>query len=116
METITQYIRPELLILAPVLYLLGALLKKAAFLPGKWIPLLLGGAGVVLCVIYGFATTAVHSLQDGALLLFTAMTQGLLVSGVSVYCNQLFKQLRSKNDGDDPSDGPSDNEPQDPKS
>ena len=56
MEEIMSYVKPELLILVPVLYFIGAALKRSA-VPDKWIPLTLGGAGVVLAVLYVLATS-----------------------------------------------------------
>lgn len=100
MAYFTEYIRAELLILVPVLYFLGVVLKKASFLEDRWIPLLLGGIGITLCVIYGIATAEFHTIRDGAMMLFTAVTQGVMVSGTSVFCNQIYKQAR-KNESDD---------------
>lgn len=45
METMKELIRPELLVLIPVLYFTGMGLKKSASVLDKHIPLLLGGAG-----------------------------------------------------------------------
>ena len=42
-----EYIRSELLLLIPVLNIVGAVLKKSR-LPDRWIPLLLGGLGILL--------------------------------------------------------------------
>ena len=42
-----EYIDAKLLILIPVLYLIGYLVKKSN-IADKWIPLILGAAGVVL--------------------------------------------------------------------
>lgn len=100
MEYFTQYVRPELLILIPVLYFFGVILRKASFMAERWIPLLLGIIGVALCAIYGFATTEVHNLKDGAMLLFMALTQGVMVSGASVFCHQIYKKFRKKESGD----------------
>ena len=48
-----EYIRSELLLLIPVLNIVGAVLKKSR-LPDRWIPLLLGGLGILLsaCLLY----------------------------------------------------------------
>ena len=85
---IMEYIRPELLLIVPVLWVLGKLLKEASFVKDKYIPLLLGGVGIVLSVCYiagsGAAVTAAG--------IFTAVTQGILCAGVAVYGHQLVKQ------------------------
>ncbi len=88
-----QYIKPELLILIPVLYLIGIGIKKCN-IPDKFIPLILGGVGVLLSGLYVFATTETNGTQEVATALFTAFTQGVLVAGASVYANQVVKQVR----------------------
>lgn len=105
MDMIQHDIHAELLVLVPVLYLLGVFLKKASFLADRWIPLTLAGVGIGLCVLYGLAASPVGSLQDVLLLLFTGFTQGILVSSTSVFCNQVYKQMKkedasSKEDSD----------------
>lgn len=87
-----DYIKPELLVVAVVCYLLGAALKATTLVKDKYIPLLLGGAGIVLCCIWVAATSELLTPQDWAMALFTAVVQGILVAGASTYVNQLLKQ------------------------
>lgn len=96
MEQLVSYIRPELVLLIPVLYFVGMGLKKTALVQDRWIPLFVCGVGVALSALYTFATGELTSLRQGALLLFTAVTQGVLVSGASVLCHQLYKQATKK--------------------
>lgn len=86
-----NYIKTELLILIPVLYFIGIGLKKSQ-LPDKWIPLALGVISIALAAIWVVATSSIISLQDGACALFTAVTQGILAAGGSVYANQVYVQ------------------------
>ena len=86
-----EYIKTELLILVPVLYLVGVGLKKSK-LPNKWIPLTLGTSAVVLSMIWVIATSDISGIREIASALFTAVTQGVLVAGASVYANQLYVQ------------------------
>ena len=88
---IQDYIKPELLVLIPVLYLMGMGIKKSA-VADKLIPTLLGLAGVVLAALYVLATSELGTAQDIALAMFTAITQGVLVAGASVYVNQIIVQ------------------------
>ena len=45
-----EYLKPELSVLIPVLYLVGAALKKTSV--GDWrIPFLLGGGGILLAAL-----------------------------------------------------------------
>lgn len=94
MEEFMQYIKPELLAVAVVLYLVGMGLKKAAVVKDKYIPIVLGVAGVVICGIYIFATCTCTGLQGIAMAVFTALTQGILTAGLSTYANQIWKQTR----------------------
>ena len=88
-----DYIKTELLILIPVLYFLGIGLKKSK-LPNKWIPIILGVCSVVLSAIWVIATTNMSGIQEVASAMFTAVTQGILVAGASVYANQLYIQTK----------------------
>ena len=90
-----EYIKTELLILIPVLYFIGIGLKKSKQ-PDKWIPLMLGVSAVVLSALWVFATADISGLQEAASAIFTAVTQGVLVAGASVYANQLYLQARKE--------------------
>lgn len=90
-----DFISPELLVLIPVLYLIGAGLKQSA-VSNKWIPLILGGISIVLCALYVFATTNLDSVHSTAIAVFTAITQGILIAGASVYANQVVKQVHKE--------------------
>ena len=92
MENLTEFIRPELLILAPVLYILGIGLKKSESVSDKRIPLALGAVGIVLSLAYVLGTSALAGWRDVLLGVFTAVTQGILCAGASVYVSQLIKQ------------------------
>ena len=84
-----EYIRSELLLLIPVLNIVGAVLKKSR-LPDRWIPLLLGGLGILLSAVRVLSTTSVRTAQE------TAGTQGILLAGASVYVHQLYVQSQKK--------------------
>lgn len=90
-----EYIKPELLILIPVLYLIGVGSKKSA-LPDKFIPLVLGAVGIVLCTVWVLATSETEGTKDILMAIFTAITQGVLIAGASVYANQIIKQTTKK--------------------
>lgn len=90
-----SYLKTEFLILVPVLYFIGIGLKKSK-LPDKWIPLTLGVLAVMLSAIWVIATTDISNLQKAAFAIFTAVTQGVLAAGMSVYANQLYIQARKE--------------------
>lgn len=93
MEQIMNYVKPELIVLAIVLYFLGMWLKATQAIKDKYIPLILGGIGIVLCAIWVLATCPLDSGQNIAMAVFTAIVQGILVAGLSTYVNQIIKQV-----------------------
>ena len=90
-----DYIKTELLILIPVLYFIGIGLKKSK-LPDKYIPTALGIFAVMLSAIWVIATAEISGIQETASAIFTAVTQGVLVAGASVYANQLYVQAKKE--------------------
>lgn len=92
MDQIINYVKPELVVVAIVLYIIGIGLKKSVSVLDKYIPIILGVLGIVFCGCYVFATTSISNPQDAALCIFTAVVQGILVAGLSTYVNQIAKQ------------------------
>lgn len=92
MERIMNYVKPELIVVAVVLYFIGMGLKQAQAVKDKYIPIILGGIGIVLCAIWVLATSPLGTGQDIAMAVFTAIVQGVLVAGLSTYINQIVKQ------------------------
>lgn len=86
-----QYIEPKLLILIPVMYIIGIGLKKSR-VADKYIPLLLGVISVVLAALWVFAANDLKSVKEILSAFFTAVTQGILAAGASVYVSQLYIQ------------------------
>lgn len=93
MEELLNYVKPELVAVSVVLYFIGMGLKKAETVADKYIPLILGGIGICLCGIWVLATCSIDSGQSIAMAVFTAIVQGILVAGLSIYVNQIMKQL-----------------------
>ena len=87
------YIKPELLILIPVLLVIGKMIKSSKEIQNRFIPVILGCVGVGLSILYVVATEGVTALG-----FFTAITQGILVAGASVYANELKKNTEKKDD------------------
>ena len=90
-----EFIKPELLILIPVLYVVGIGLKKSK-LSDTLIPLVLGGIAIVLSAAWVIATSDISTLKDVAYAMFVSVTQGILSAGASVYVNQLYIQSKKK--------------------
>lgn len=94
MEQIINYVKPELVIVAVVLYFIGIGLKNAQAVKDKYIPLILGIIGIILCGVWVLATSQLGSGQEIALAVFTAVVQGVLTAGLSTYVNQVIKQAQ----------------------
>ena len=83
MSYIFGFLVEEALILIPVLMIIGKILKDLVVFPNKWIPLFLLPLGVLGAV--GLMGISIQGV-----------IQGVLVTGMAVYGNQLFKQIKRK--------------------
>lgn len=90
-EILKGFIKPELLILIPVLYLVGMGLKKSN-IKDAYIPFILGASGIILSILWVFAASNIVNMKDILLAAFSSITQGIICAGASVYVNQLIKQ------------------------
>lgn len=80
---ILNYIMDKAIILIPVLYIIGMILKGIEKIPNKYIPLILLPIGIAGSFgLMGFTVNAA--------------VQGVLVTGATVYGNQLIKQFQKK--------------------
>ena len=95
-DQLLQYVDPALTILIPVLFLAGLGIKHTQAIADKWIPLLLGVAGVALSLIWVIANGTYTGPRDVLLAAFTAVCQGILCAGAAVYCHQLGKQIKKE--------------------
>lgn len=79
-----SYIVNEGLILIPVLYFIGAVIKETPNVPDWLIPYILGVLGIIGAIsIMGLHTNSI--------------IQGILIAGAAVYTNQTIKQIQLKN-------------------
>ncbi|MBV1820268.1 phage holin family protein [Clostridium cochlearium] len=80
-----DYIMEQVLVLVPALYILGMMLKNTEKIKDWTIPWILLTCGIACCIaIMGF------SIQ--------AILQGIIITGVAVFGNQLVKQTTEKRD------------------
>lgn len=91
---IMNYVKPELIVVAIALYIVGAGLKKTQTVKDNYIPYILGVVGIVLSAIWVMANSPLGNTQDVLTAIFTSIVQGILVAGVSTYVNQLIKQAK----------------------
>ena len=83
-EMILNYIVEDGLILIPVLYIIGEIIKQTLIIKDKWIPLILLFFGVLFSVLL---------LNDP---MINNIIQGILITGATVYINQVKKQYFEK--------------------
>ena len=93
----TDYIKPELLILIPVLYFFGLAIKKSQ-IKDKFIPLILGGASILIAAIYLLASVEIEGVKGVFTAIWTSITQGVLCAAAAVYADQIIKQAGKKED------------------
>lgn len=80
---ISKYLAENMLALVPFLYVVGMILKGTELIKDKYIPLILLPVGVL------FSLLVIGLSPD-------AVIQGVLATGVTVYGNQVVKQLFDK--------------------
>ena len=82
----TQYIKPELLVLIPVCLIIGLVIKHTEAVGNKYIPLIMGALGVALNVWINMGITPQ--------ILLGGLFSGLASTGM----HQVFKNLINKED------------------
>lgn len=95
-DVIKEYIKPELLVLAIVLYFIGKGIKNSEVIKDKYIPMILGAVGVLIAGIYVVSTSDIAGYQSILMIIFTSLVQGILVAGLAVYANENIKQLKKE--------------------
>ena len=59
-----NYVKPELIVVAFVLYFFGVALRQAQAVKNKYIPLILGGISMVLCAVWVMATSEIETAKE----------------------------------------------------
>lgn len=91
-DLMKEYLKPELAAVPVVLCLLGGAIKRGKAVPDEAIPLVLTAAGIFLALLWTLATLPAPDVKNVLMAVFTAVVQGVLGAGMSVYCHQLYKQ------------------------
>lgn len=95
-SNLSVYMEPELLLLVPVLNLIGYWIKNTGKIKSSYIPVILGLAGMILCLFKSAGESKYGNFFEYA---FSAVTQGILISSAAVYSNQVYKQTFKDGDG-----------------
>ncbi len=77
-----SYIMETKLILIPVLYIIGYIIKNTSLIKNKYIPVILLIIGIIISVLMGGDT------------IINNVIQGILVAGATVLANQMVTQSR----------------------
>ena len=59
-----SYVKPELIVVAVVLYIIGVGIKKMDVIKDKYIPCILGVLGILLCAIWVMANTSIGTVPE----------------------------------------------------
>ncbi len=89
-----EFIKPELLLLIPILMGIGSQVKATPRIPDWVIPFTLDALGVLFAGIYVGATYG--SEMNIWMAIFTGATQGLLCALAAIGVNQTIKQTGEK--------------------
>ena len=92
---ILTFVKPELLILIPVLSIIGKGIKKSKIADNR-IPLILGVIAIFLSTLWVFSTSDIRNWQEAVHAVYISVTQGILAAGASVYGHQLYVQAKKK--------------------
>ena len=84
MENMTDFIVEDGLVLIPVLYIIGEIIKQTLLIKDKWIPLIILFFGVIFSILL---------LNDT---MINNIIQGILITGATVFVDQLKKQYFEK--------------------
>ena len=90
---LTNYVRPELIVLIAILYCIGVAIKKTESLPDCSIPFVLSGISIIICGIYIFAVADTpKNYHEILIIIFDIIVQGICTAAVAVYIHQIQKQ------------------------
>jgi hypothetical protein len=92
---IESYIDSGLLVLVPVLYIIGMVMKKMQRFNSAYLPIILGILGIILSAMYFFTQLQIDDIKDVVEYLFNSIVQGILAAGASVYFNQVKRQMQT---------------------
>ncbi len=98
MGNITDYIDPNLLVLAVALYIAGEMIKSSKVIKNKYLPILLGVVGIIVSGVWVCSTYDINTYKDVFGAIFTSVVQGAMTAGLAVYGNQVMKQLTKKDE------------------
>ena len=88
---LSEFTRPDLLILVAVTYIVGEYLRSTS-LKNECIPFILTFLSICMSAAKFISITEIVSYKDVLYIVFSSVSQGVIICGMAVYVNQLFKQ------------------------
>ena len=96
MTDLSQYLKPELLILIPVLYILSNLIKQFSCFCKAAANLTVCLIGIALACLYVLSAGQIHGLLEWMDTIFSMVTQGILAYGVSTGLQYVVERQQKK--------------------
>lgn len=93
-EFVSQYVKPELIVVGVFLFCLGMILKLHPGFKQEWsIPFILTGVSIVSTIPY---MALVLKMGWGADVFISGVIQAIILVSLCVFANQLYKQITEK--------------------
>lgn len=88
---VTNYIKPELMIIIPILYGLGVWIKAIPKIKSYLIPFILLGISIVLSILYMVGS---EQFKVNGNMIISGIFQGIIIALTTVGGNQIVKQMK----------------------
>lgn len=96
-EIINKFVRAELMILVPVLYIISRIIYKSK-IKNEYLALIVSSISVSLCLVYTFSTITMVNMHAVLFAIFTSVTQGVLLAGASIFGGIVMNASEVKKD------------------
>ncbi|MEG0470604.1 phage holin family protein [Amedibacillus sp. YH-ame10] len=95
LQLMNSYIKSELLIITPVLYIIAKMMDNS-HMDSKKIPWYLLLISIILSTLYTFANVDVSTRSLFMMAVFTSFVQGVLLAGTTVFGGILASLMKNK--------------------
>ena len=94
-SVVMEYVKPELLVVAVAMYIVGMIIKNSSAIKNEYIPIIIGILSIIIAALFVFATSPISTSQEILMALFTSIVQGILCASPSVFVDQTVKQTKN---------------------
>lgn len=99
-DLINKYVRSELLVLIPVLYIIAKVMDQSK-IQNKYIPVILMVISVICSGVYTFSTVEIPNYRGILFAIFTSFVQGIILSGGAIFSGILMQSSMLKKTPDE---------------